>query len=98
MCPRYGDKATRVPVRGAPIWGATGRFPVPFGVAVAGICRSGSTRYERGARGRFLADFHAGLQRRTSTQEFHSRIAIPNDIRTGPIHALFLRPNAARSK
>ncbi len=111
MCPRYGDKATRVPVRGAPIWGETGRFPVPFGVAVAGICRSGSTRYERGARGRLPVDFHAGIPRRsstlefhsglpcrTSTQEFHSRIAIPNDIRTGPIHALFLRPDAARSK
>jgi|GEM_PF-6638693 hypothetical protein len=76
MCPRYGDKATRVPVRGAPIWGATGRFPVPFGVAVAGICRSGSTGYGRGARGWFLVEFHAGVPLRTSMPDFHAGIPL----------------------
>ena len=98
MCPRYGDKATRVPVRGAPIWDATGRFPVLFGVAVAGICRSGSTRSGRGAQGRFHGDFHAGVPRRTSMLGFHSRIGNPNDIRTGPTHALSLRPDATHSQ
>jgi hypothetical protein len=76
MCPRYGDKATRVPVRGAPIWGATGRFPVPFGVAVAGICRSGSTGYGRGALGWFLVEFHAGVPLRTSMPDFHAGIPL----------------------
>ncbi|MEY4811112.1 MAG: hypothetical protein RI986_1450 [Planctomycetota bacterium] len=98
LCPRYGDKATRVPVHGAQIWGAMGRFPVPFGVVVAGICRSGSTGYERGARGRLPGEFHGGLPRRSSTLEFRSRIGLPDDIRTGPIHALLFRPNAAHSK
>ena len=34
----------------------------------------------------------------TSTLEFRSRIGNPNDIRTGPIHALLLRPDAAHCK
>lgn len=93
LCPRHVDKATRVPVRGAPIRGAMVRFPVPFGVAAGGICRSGSTRCGCGAQARFHGDFHAVVPR----WGIPSRIGNPNDIRTRSIHALLVRPDATRS-
>ena len=51
-----------------------------------------------GSMGTSTLEFHARLPRWSSTLEFRSRIGNPNDIRTGPIHALLLRPDAAHCK